>query len=58
MQRGGAAVSARRPGSGVQAVIWNECYRVPSPSSDDVCDYPLARNLVMLTVAVACRVPL
>lgn len=22
---------------------------------DDVCDYPLARNLVMLTVAVACE---
>jgi len=37
-------------------VIWNEQYRVPSPAQDDVCDYPLARNLVMLTVAVACEV--
>src|SRR4028119_2343031 len=37
-------------------VIWNEIYRVPSPANDDVCDYPLARNLVMLTVAVACEV--
>jgi molybdopterin-synthase adenylyltransferase len=37
-------------------VIWNERYRVPSPTNDDVCDYPLARNLVMLTVAVACEV--
>lgn len=37
-------------------VIWNEVYRVPSPLNDDVCDYPLARNLVMLTVAVACEV--
>jgi molybdopterin/thiamine biosynthesis adenylyltransferase len=37
-------------------VIWNECYRVPSPANDDVCDYPLARNLVMLTVAVVCEV--
>lgn len=34
-------------------IIWNENYRVPSPANDDVCDYPLARNLVMLTVAVA-----
>ncbi len=37
-------------------VIWNEVYRVPSPANDDVCDYPLARNLVTLTVAVACEV--
>jgi molybdopterin/thiamine biosynthesis adenylyltransferase len=36
-------------------VIWNEIYRVPSPVNDDVCDYPLARNLVMLAVAVACE---
>lgn len=36
-------------------VIWNEVYRVPSDVNDDVCDYPLARNLVMLTVAVACE---
>jgi molybdopterin-synthase adenylyltransferase len=34
-------------------VIWNHLYRVPSDINDDVCDYPLARNLVMLTVAVA-----
>jgi molybdopterin/thiamine biosynthesis adenylyltransferase len=37
-------------------VIWNQMYRVPSETNDDVCDYPLARNLVMLTVAVACEV--
>lgn len=37
-------------------VIWNEQYRVPSPAQDDICDYPLARNLVMLTVAVTCEV--
>jgi molybdopterin/thiamine biosynthesis adenylyltransferase len=36
-------------------VIWNGVYRVPSDANDDVCDYPLARNLVMLTVAVACE---
>jgi molybdopterin-synthase adenylyltransferase len=34
-------------------VIWNHVYRVPSDINDDICDYPLARNLVMLTVAVA-----
>ena len=34
-------------------VIWNENYRVPSDVNDDVCDYPLARNLVVLTVGVA-----
>ena len=37
-------------------VIWNDIYRVPSPVNDDVCDYPLARNLIMLAVAVACEV--
>ncbi|MDY6783703.1 MAG: ThiF family adenylyltransferase [Cyanobacteriota bacterium] len=37
-------------------VIWNDSYRVPSPTNDDVCDYPLARNLVLLAVAVACEV--
>ncbi len=36
-------------------VIWNPLYRVPSDAGDDVCDYPLARNLVTLTVAVACE---
>jgi molybdopterin-synthase adenylyltransferase len=36
-------------------VIWNEAYRVPSDANDDICDYPLARNLVLLTVSVACE---
>lgn len=40
---------------GYAEVIWNESYRVPSASQDGVCDYPLARNLVLLTVAVACE---
>ena len=34
-------------------VIWDEAYRVPAQEGQDVCDYPLARNLVLLTVAVA-----
>jgi molybdopterin-synthase adenylyltransferase len=37
-------------------IIWNEVYRVPSPTNDDICDYPLVRNLVTLTVAIACEV--
>jgi molybdopterin/thiamine biosynthesis adenylyltransferase len=36
-------------------VVWNDVYRVPSDVNDDVCDYPLACNLVTLTVAVACE---
>ena len=39
-------------------VIWDECYRVPQDVAGDVCDYPLARNLVLLTVAVASEVVL
>ena len=34
-------------------VIWNEAYRVPGDGGVEVCDYPLARNLVLLVVAVA-----
>ncbi|MBV6623388.1 MAG: ThiF family adenylyltransferase [Rivularia sp. (in: Bacteria)] len=37
-------------------ILWNSIYRVPSPANDDVCDYPLARNLVTLAVATACEV--
>jgi molybdopterin-synthase adenylyltransferase len=37
-------------------VIWNAHYRVPSDTKGDICDYPLARNLVMLTVAATCEV--
>jgi molybdopterin/thiamine biosynthesis adenylyltransferase len=33
--------------------IWDERYRVPQDVAGDVCDYPLARNLILLTVAVA-----
>lgn len=34
-------------------VIWDERYRVPQDVAGDVCDYPLARNLIMLVVGVA-----
>lgn len=41
--------------AGYAEVLWNEVYRVPTGARDDLCDYPLARNLVTLTVAVACE---
>jgi molybdopterin-synthase adenylyltransferase len=37
-------------------VIWDEHYRVPQDVPGDVCDYPLARNLVILVIAVASEV--
>jgi molybdopterin-synthase adenylyltransferase len=33
-------------------VIWDPDYRVPQDVGGDVCDYPLARNLVILAAAV------
>jgi molybdopterin/thiamine biosynthesis adenylyltransferase len=42
--------------AGYAEILWNEGYRVPSAANDDVCDYPLARNLVLLTVAVTAEV--
>ena len=34
-------------------VVWDEAYRVPQDVAGDVCDYALARNLVLLAVVVA-----
>ena len=34
-------------------VIWDERYTVPNDNGEDICDYPLARNIIMLTVAIA-----
>jgi molybdopterin/thiamine biosynthesis adenylyltransferase len=34
-------------------VVWDEMYRVPGDVAGDVCEYPLARNLVLLSVAIA-----
>lgn len=34
-------------------IVWDEHYRVPADVAGDTCDYPLARNLVLLAVAVA-----
>ncbi len=33
-------------------VQWNEFYTVPGDANDDVCDYPLARNLILIVVAL------
>ena len=34
-------------------VVWDDQYRVPQDVDGDVCDYPLARNLVTLSVSIA-----
>jgi molybdopterin/thiamine biosynthesis adenylyltransferase len=34
-------------------VVWDTQYRIPRDVGQDVCDYPLARNLVLLTISVA-----
>ena len=34
-------------------VVWDENYRVPRDTGQDVCDYPLARNQILITMAVA-----
>lgn len=34
-------------------IIWDEDYRVPDDVGGDVCEYPLARNLIALSVAIA-----
>lgn len=41
---------------GYGEATWNGDYQVPSDSRDDVCDYPLARSLVLLTTGIACEV--
>jgi molybdopterin/thiamine biosynthesis adenylyltransferase len=34
-------------------VVWDEHYRIPRDVAGDVCEYPLARNLVLLAVTLA-----
>lgn len=39
---------------GYGEVVWDPAYRVPrDPANGNACDYPLARNLVALTCAIA-----
>ncbi|HEY9731546.1 MAG TPA: ThiF family adenylyltransferase [Drouetiella sp.] len=37
-------------------IQWNDSYVVPGNANDDACDYPLARNLIMLVVALSSEV--
>lgn len=37
-------------------VLWDAAWTCPSGAGEDVCDYPLARNLIVLAVAVASEV--
>lgn len=39
-------------------VLWNDGYTVPNdpPDGPDICDYPMARNLITLTVSLAAEV--
>ncbi|NIQ16397.1 MAG: hypothetical protein GTO02_18995 [Candidatus Dadabacteria bacterium] len=34
-------------------IVHDEIYRVPKDSEEDICDYPLARNIILLTVTAA-----
>lgn len=34
-------------------IIWDQRYTVPKDVEGDVCDYPLARNLIMIVVSIA-----
>lgn len=34
-------------------IMWNKEYRIPQDRGVNVCDYPLARNIIILTIAVA-----
>lgn len=38
---------------GYGEVIWDERYTVPQDGGVDLCDYPLARNVIMLTATIA-----
>lgn len=45
--------------AGFAEVLWNEVYRVPEPRPGlDDCNYPLARNLAVLTAAITAEVVL
>jgi len=39
--------------TGYGEIIWDEDYRVPDDKGRDNCNYPLARNLILLLIAVA-----
>ncbi|MEM9068798.1 MAG: ThiF family adenylyltransferase [Myxococcota bacterium] len=57
VQWGAAALAIPCVHAGLAAdyseVVWDPGYVVPSAALDDVCDYPLARNLSITTAALA-----
>ena len=44
--------------AGYCEIIWDQDYRVPRDVEGDACEYPLARNLVLLAVAIAAETTL
>ncbi|MEM7624014.1 MAG: ThiF family adenylyltransferase [Planctomycetota bacterium] len=36
-------------------VIWDAHYRVPKDAGEDLCDYPLARNLAVMVATLTCE---
>ena len=49
---GDACIHAGMSGDGFGEVVWNEKYKIPNNAKSvgpDVCEYPLARNLVLMT---------
>lgn len=50
-QAGTACLHAGMNGAYGQ-VQWNDVYVVPGVANDNVCDYPLARNLIIMLVAL------
>ncbi len=36
-------------------IVWDGLYHVPKDADGDVCDYPLARNLVTMVVSIMCE---
>lgn len=36
-------------------VVWDDGYRVPKDAGEDLCDYPLARNLAVMIATLTCE---
>lgn len=51
-------VHAGMSDDGFSEIKWNDIYKIPSieVEQEDICDYPLAANLVHITVAALCEI--
>lgn len=56
LQHGVACLHAGMSDDGYGEVVWNEEYRIPQDSGQDICDYPLARNLALFISTIAAEV--